>query len=68
MGVHKQSLQPGLFFYLYSDHGREEWVLVELGSQHKRVKRPVWPVFPDYLSISCGYDKNYKIMSIPQLT
>ena len=27
--------------------GKEEWVLVYLGSQHKCVERPVWPVFPD---------------------
>ena len=29
-------------------HGREEWVLVQLGSQHKRVERPVQLEFPDY--------------------
>ena len=28
--------------------GKEEWVLVWLGSQHKCVGRPVRPVFPDY--------------------
>ena len=38
--------------------GREEWVLVELGSQQKCVKRPVRPVFPDYLSVSHDYDYN----------
>ena len=41
-------------------HGREEqWeelVLVQHSSQHKRIEQPVWPVFPDYLSISCDYD------------
>ena len=36
-------------------HGREEWVLVQLGSQHKRVERFVHPVFPDYPSVSCDY-------------
>ena len=35
--------------------GKEEWVLVYLGSQYKCVEQPDWPVFPDYLSISCGY-------------
>ena len=33
-------------------HGREEWVLVSLGSEHKPKERPVRPVFPDYLSVS----------------
>ena len=28
--------------------GKEEWVLVLLGSQHKCVERLVWPLFPDY--------------------
>ena len=37
-------------------HGREEWVLVSLGSQHKSTELPVWPVFPDYLSVSYDYD------------
>ena len=36
--------------------GKEEWVLVQLGSQHKCVELPFRPVFPDYLSVSCGYD------------
>ena len=29
--------------------GKEEWVLVKLGSQRNCVERPVRPVFPDYL-------------------
>ena len=29
--------------------GKEEWVLVSLGSLHKCVERPVRLVFPDYL-------------------
>ena len=33
-------------------HGREEWVLVQLRSKHKR---PVRPMFPDYLSVSYDY-------------
>ena len=36
-------------------HGREEWVLVQLGSRHKWIERPGWLMFPDYLSVSCGY-------------
>ena len=39
--------------------GKEEWVLVQLGSQCKPVEQPVWPLFPDYLSISCDYDLSY---------
>ena len=35
-------------------HGKEEWVLVYLGSQHKCVKRPVW----DFPSVSCDYGYN----------
>ena len=37
-------------------HGVEEWVLVYLGSQHKRIEQPVRPVFPDYLSVPYDYD------------
>ena len=29
--------------------GKEEWLLVQLGSQHKCIERPVRPEFPDYL-------------------
>ena len=36
------------FFYILL-HGREEW--------DKRVKQPVWSVFPNYLSVSCDYGK-----------
>ena len=39
-------------------HGREEWVLVYLGSQHKRVERPVQPLLPDYFSVSCDYGRS----------
>ena len=34
-------------------HGKEESVLVKLGSHHNSVERPVWPVFPDYLFDFC---------------
>ena len=36
-------------------YGKEEWVLVELGSQQKRIELPVGPVFQDYLSVSYDY-------------
>ena len=38
-------------------HGREEWVLVSIGSQHKLREWAVRSVFPDYLSVSCDYGK-----------
>ena len=38
-------------------HGREEWVLVQLRSQHKLVERPVLSMFPDYRSVPCDYDE-----------
>ena len=43
---------PALWFAYILIHGREEWVLVLLGSQHKCVERPLRPMFPDYLSVS----------------
>ena len=55
MGVHKQSYSPAFSFVCILMDGREEWVLVQLGSQHKRVERSVRPVFPDFLSVSCDY-------------
>ena len=45
-------------------HDKREWVLVQLGcqhklgSQHKGVEQPVRSVFPDYLSVSCDYGLN----------
>ena len=35
-------------------HNREEWVLIQIGSQQKRMEWQVRPVFPDYLSVSYG--------------
>ena len=32
-----------------------DWVLIIFGTQVVQKKRPVWPVFPDYLSISYHY-------------
>ena len=55
MGVNSVNRTAISFVYILM-HGREEWVLVWLGSQHKHVERPVQPVFPDYLSVSCDYD------------
>ena len=47
---------PALMFIYILMPVKEEWVLVQLGSQHKCVERPVRPVFPDFLSVSCDYD------------
>ena len=33
-----------------------DWVLVILGTQVIKKRRPVRPVFPDYLSVSYDYD------------
>ena len=33
-----------------------DWVLIILGTQVIKKKRPVRPVFPDYLSVSYDYD------------
>ena len=32
------------------------WVLIIFRTQVTKKKRPVWPVFPDYLSVSYDYD------------
>ena len=39
---------PALWFVCILIIVKEEWVLVQLGSQHKFVERLVRPVFPDY--------------------
>ena len=36
---------------------RVDWVLLIFGTQAKKKKRPVWAVFPDYLSISYDYNE-----------
>ena len=46
---------PAFSFVYILMRGRKKWVLVWLGSQHKRVERPVRPVFPDSLFVSCDY-------------
>ena len=33
----------------------EDWDLIIFGTQVKKKKRPVWPLFPDYLSVSYDY-------------
>ena len=38
---------------------RVDWVLVIFGTQVIRKKRPVRPVFPDYLSVSYDYDQTH---------
>ena len=35
---------------------RVDWVLIIFGTQVIKKKRPVWPVFPDYLSLSDEYE------------
>ena len=34
---------------------RVDWALIIFGTQVIKAKRPVRPVFPDYLSVSCDY-------------
>ena len=52
--------KKALWFVYILMHTREEWVLVQLSSQHKRIEWPVQPVFPDYLSVSYDYgDMNW---------
>ena len=36
-----------------------DWVLITFGTQVTNKKQPVWPVFPDYLSVSYDYGQNY---------
>ena len=52
-----------------------DWVLIIFGTQVMKKKRPVRPVFPDYLSISYDYDykdtpapvKSVKFLRTPNL-
>ena len=57
--VHKQSSYPAFRFIYILMHGREEWVLVQLGSQHKHIKWTVQSVFSEYLSIFYDCVVNY---------
>ena len=38
---------------------RVDWVLIIFGTQVIKKKRPVRPVFPDYLSVSYDYDNTH---------
>ena len=40
-----------------------DWVLITFGTQVIQKKQPVWPVFPDYLSVSYDYVGIYSKMS-----
>ena len=42
-------------FCLYLMQGRVDWVLIIFGTQVINKKRPVRPLFPDYLSVSYDY-------------
>ena len=46
---------PAFRFVYILMHGREECVLVSLGSRHKPKERPARPVFPDCLFVSYDY-------------
>ena len=40
---------------LYFMQAHVDWVLIIFGTQVIKKKRPIRPVFPDYLSVSCDY-------------
>ena len=42
---------------LYFKQVRVDWVLIIFGTQIIKKKQPVWPVFPDYLSVFCEYEE-----------
>ena len=44
-------------FCLYFMQARVDWVLRIFGTQVIKKKRPVWPVFPDFLSVSYDHAK-----------
>ena len=46
-------------FCLYFMQASVDWVLIILGTQVIKKKRPVRPVFPDYLSLSYDYGHIY---------
>ena len=42
-------------FCMYFMQARVDWVLIIFGTRVIKKRRPVWPVFPDYLSVSYDY-------------
>ena len=42
-----------------------DWVLIIFGTQVIKKKRPVLPVFPDYLSVSYGYGETKPQLFLP---
>ena len=38
---------------------RVDWVLIIFGTQAIEKKRPIRPMFPEYLSVSYGYDLRF---------
>ena len=55
-GVKNQPYYPAFRFVYILMHHRKEWVLAQLGSQHKRIEWQVWPVCPDNLQVSFDYE------------
>ena len=49
---------PALF-YLYFMQAWVDWVLTTFGTQVIKKNGTVWPVFPDYLFVSCDNDFEY---------
>ena len=47
---------------LYLMQARIDWVLIIFGTQVIKKKRLVWPVFPDYLCISCDYGQPHWLL------
>ena len=50
-------------FCLYFMQARIDWVLISFGTQIIKKKRPVRPVFPDYLPVSYDYDPTLYIVA-----
>ena len=46
---------------------RVEWVLIIFGTQVIKKKRPVRPVFPDYLLVSYNYGHTGKRQTVEKL-
>ena len=45
-------------FSFYFMQARVDWILINFGTQVIKKKRPIRPVFPDYLSVSYDYGFN----------